>query len=53
MNSEWMKKRQTKFATYASVYIIVVLAVLGGINFLANRANAGFRVGKDITGLAA
>src|SRR5437764_2201013 len=32
-----MKKRQAKFATYAAVYILVVLAVLSGINFLANR----------------
>src|SRR5215475_7227413 len=37
MNSEWMKARQTKFATYATVYVLVVLAVLAGINFLANR----------------
>ena len=37
MNAEWMKKRQTKFATYAAVYILVVIAVLAGINFLANR----------------
>ncbi len=37
MNTNWMKARQTKFATYAAVYVLVVLAVLGGINFLANR----------------
>src|SRR5437870_13626827 len=37
MNTEWMKTRQTKFATYVTVYILVVLAVLGGVNFLANR----------------
>ncbi|MBZ5576710.1 MAG: GldG family protein [Acidobacteriia bacterium] len=35
--ANWMKARQTKYAAYASVYILVILAVLGAANFLANR----------------
>ena len=37
MSHEWMKTRQTKYTAYASVYIVVILAVLVAINFLANR----------------
>src|SRR5688572_3052245 len=37
MAQEWIKARQTKFAAYASVYILVIIAVLAAINFLANR----------------
>jgi len=37
MPHEWMKKRQTKYTAYASVYILVILAVLAAVNFLANR----------------
>ncbi len=33
----WYKTRQTKYTAYAGVYIIVILAVLGAVNFLANR----------------
>ncbi|HXB68435.1 MAG TPA: GldG family protein [Candidatus Acidoferrales bacterium] len=32
-----MKKRQTRYTAYASVYILVILAVLAAVNFLANR----------------
>jgi ABC-type uncharacterized transport system involved in gliding motility auxiliary subunit len=32
-----MKTRQTKYSAYVTVYIIVILAVLGAVNFLANR----------------
>jgi ABC-type uncharacterized transport system involved in gliding motility auxiliary subunit len=42
VNTEWLKTRQTKYAAYASVYIIVILAVLVGANFLANRYNKSF-----------
>jgi ABC-type uncharacterized transport system involved in gliding motility auxiliary subunit len=34
-----MKARQTKFAAYTAVYIIIVLAVVSVVNFLANRYN--------------
>jgi ABC-type uncharacterized transport system involved in gliding motility auxiliary subunit len=37
MAREWMKSRQTKYGTYAVVYTLVIVAVLGAINFLANR----------------
>jgi ABC-type uncharacterized transport system involved in gliding motility auxiliary subunit len=37
MAANWMKARQTKYWTYAGVYILVILAVLAGVNFLANR----------------
>ena len=39
MNTDWVKARQTKYTAYATVYILVVLAVLFGINFLAQRHN--------------
>src|SRR3974390_2140764 len=34
-----MQARQTKFAAYTTVYVLVVLAVIGVVNFLANRYN--------------
>jgi ABC-type uncharacterized transport system involved in gliding motility auxiliary subunit len=37
MAREWMKSRQAKYGTYAVVYTLVIVAVLGAINFLANR----------------
>jgi ABC-type uncharacterized transport system involved in gliding motility auxiliary subunit len=39
MASQWLKARQTKYAAYATVYTLVVLAVLVIANFLANRYN--------------
>jgi len=39
VNTEWIKTRQTKYAAYASTYIIIILAVLVVANFLANRYN--------------
>src|ERR1700692_646570 len=38
-NTSWMKARQTKFAASTAVYVLIVLAVLGVLNFLANRYN--------------
>src|ERR1019366_1440190 len=38
-NNSWMKPRQTKFAAYTAVYILIVVAVVGVLNFLANRYN--------------
>jgi ABC-type uncharacterized transport system involved in gliding motility auxiliary subunit len=38
-NNSWLKARQTKFAAYTAVYVLIVLAVLGVLNFLANRYN--------------
>lgn len=42
MNTEWAKTRQTKYAAYASIYIVVILAILVAANFLANRYNKSF-----------
>jgi ABC-type uncharacterized transport system involved in gliding motility auxiliary subunit len=38
-NNSWMQARQTKFAAYTAVYVLIVFAVIGAINFLANRYN--------------
>jgi ABC-type uncharacterized transport system involved in gliding motility auxiliary subunit len=38
-NNSWMKARQTKFAAYTAVYILIVVAVVGVLNFLTNRYN--------------
>ena len=37
-----MKSKQTKFAAYTAVYVLIVLAVIGVVNFLANRYNKTF-----------
>jgi ABC-type uncharacterized transport system involved in gliding motility auxiliary subunit len=42
VNTEWVKTRQTKYAAYATTYIIIILAVLVVANFLANRYNKSF-----------
>src|SRR5881296_3722075 len=42
MSHEWLKARQTRFTAYASVYILVILAVLGAVNFLANRYDKSY-----------
>ncbi len=42
MNTEWMQARQTKYAAYATIYILVILAVLVVANFLANRYNKSY-----------
>jgi|SRR5579871_679365 len=42
MNSEWLKTRQTRYGAYLFTYIVVIIAVLGGTNWLANRHNKSF-----------
>jgi len=42
VNTGWMKARQTKYAAYVTVYIVVILAVLVVANFLANRYNKSY-----------
>jgi ABC-type uncharacterized transport system involved in gliding motility auxiliary subunit len=37
-----MKTRQTKYTAYVSVFILVVLAILGAVNWLAQRYNKSF-----------
>jgi ABC-type uncharacterized transport system involved in gliding motility auxiliary subunit len=39
MNNSWMQARQTKYAAYTALYVLIVVAVVGGVNFLANRYN--------------
>ncbi len=42
MASQWLKARQTKYAAYATVYILVVLAGVVVANTLADRHNKSF-----------
>lgn len=42
MASQWLKARQTKYAAYATIYIIVVLAIVVVANILANRYNKSY-----------
>ncbi|MBI2680057.1 MAG: Gldg family protein [Candidatus Solibacter usitatus] len=42
MQAEWMKARQTRYGAYLVTYLIVVILVLGAVNWLANRHNASF-----------
>ncbi len=37
MKTDWLKTRQTRYTAYATVYIAIILAALGVVNFLANR----------------
>ncbi|HKW17282.1 MAG TPA: GldG family protein [Terriglobales bacterium] len=42
MASQWMKARQTKYAAFATVYILVVLTAIVIGNVLANRYNKSY-----------
>ncbi len=42
MASQWLKARQTKYAAYVTVYILVVIAVVVTANILADRYNKSF-----------
>ena len=42
MKANWIKKRQTKYTAYAAAYILVIVAVLAAVNFLANRYNKSY-----------
>src|ERR1039457_1948118 len=42
MAANWMKSRQTRYTRYAAAYIVVVLAVLTALNFLANRYDKSY-----------
>ncbi|MCC7498329.1 MAG: GldG family protein [Bryobacterales bacterium] len=39
MRTDWIKTRQTRYSGYLTVYILVILAILSGVNWLANRYN--------------
>jgi ABC-type uncharacterized transport system involved in gliding motility auxiliary subunit len=42
MKADWIKARQTKYSAYITVYILVIIAVLGVANFLANRYDKSY-----------
>ena len=42
MASQWLKARQTKYAAYATMYILIVLAAIVVANILADRYNKSF-----------
>jgi ABC-type uncharacterized transport system involved in gliding motility auxiliary subunit len=42
MAMNWLKTRQTKFGAYLTVYVLVMLAIVGLVNWLANRYNKSF-----------
>jgi|SRR5579864_12600 len=42
MASQWIKARQTKYAAYATVYILVVIAIVTVGNVLADRYNKSY-----------
>jgi ABC-type uncharacterized transport system involved in gliding motility auxiliary subunit len=42
MAANWVKTRQTKYAGYAAAYIVVIVAVLAAVNFLANRYDKSY-----------
>ena len=42
MASQWLKARQTKYAAYATIYILVVICVVVVANVLADRYNKSF-----------
>lgn len=42
MSTGWMQARQTKYAAYATVYILVIVLIIAAANFLANRYNKTF-----------
>ena len=42
MAASFLKSRQTKYTAYAGTYILVILAVLGAVNFLANRYDKSY-----------
>ena len=42
MKTDWIKARQTKYGAYVTIYILVILAVLGAANFLANRYSKSY-----------
>jgi len=42
VNSRWIEARQTKYAAYVTVYLIVILAIISVANVLANRYNKSY-----------
>ncbi len=42
MNRRWIEARQTKYAAYVTLYILVILAIISVANTLANRYNKSY-----------
>jgi ABC-type uncharacterized transport system involved in gliding motility auxiliary subunit len=42
VSSRWIEARQTKYAAYVTVYILVILAIISVANVLANRYNKSY-----------
>jgi ABC-type uncharacterized transport system involved in gliding motility auxiliary subunit len=42
LNTQWIKARQTKYVAYATVYILLVTAVVAVANVLADRYNKSY-----------
>ncbi len=42
MNFDWVKTRQTKYTAYITLYVLIIIGVLGMVNWLANRHNKTF-----------
>jgi ABC-type uncharacterized transport system involved in gliding motility auxiliary subunit len=42
VSSPWIEARQTKYAAYVTVYILVILAIISVANVLANRYNKSY-----------
>jgi ABC-type uncharacterized transport system involved in gliding motility auxiliary subunit len=40
--NKWINSRQAKYGAYAGTYIVVIIAVLAAVNFLANRYDKSF-----------
>jgi ABC-type uncharacterized transport system involved in gliding motility auxiliary subunit len=47
MAANWMRARQTRYGAYAAVYIVVIIAVLAAVNFLANRYDKSYDSTKN------
>src|ERR1700722_16238007 len=42
MAAKWINSRQAKYSAYAGTYIVVIIAVLAAVNFLANRYDKSY-----------
>jgi ABC-type uncharacterized transport system involved in gliding motility auxiliary subunit len=42
VNSRWIEARQTKYAAYVTVYILIVLGIVSVANILGNRYNKSY-----------
>jgi ABC-type uncharacterized transport system involved in gliding motility auxiliary subunit len=42
VNSRWIEARQTKYAAYVTVYILIVLGIISVANILGNRYNKSY-----------